>query len=90
MGIINNDIKVKCDYDNGRDKNFIFSIGVDVDKSEDIEAEVSRTVNVALRQKIKEGELQSQNLRGISIESDDKRGFFSSFLGDVEGLLKSL
>ena len=90
MGIINNDIKVKCDFDNGLDKNFIFNIGVDVDKVDDIEADINKTVNVALRQKIKEGEMDSQNLRGIKIDSDDKRGFFSSIMGDVEGLLKSL
>jgi hypothetical protein len=90
MGTINNDIKVKVDYDNGRDKNFIFNIGVDVDKVDSIEADINKTVNVALRQKIKEGEMDSQNLRGIEIQSDDKRGFFSSFVGDVEGLLKSL
>ena len=84
MGQVINQIKVKCDYDNGRDKNFVFTIITD-----GTETDVQSTVNSLLRQKVAEGEMESQNLRGIEINSDDSRGFFSSFAGDVEGFLKN-
>lgn len=85
MGQLINEIKVKCDYDNGPDKHFIFTI-----LSDGTEKDVSDTVNAALRQKIAEGEMQSQNLRGIEIKSDDKRGFFATFAGNVQDLLQGL
>jgi len=85
MGQFINQVKVKVDKDNGRDQNFVFTIITD-----GTEKDVQDTVNAALRQKISEGELDGQNLRKIVINSDDKRGFFSSFVGDVEGLLKTL
>lgn len=85
MGQFVTKIKVKCDYDNGRDKNFIFTIVSDGTKED-----VSKTVNDALRQKIAEGEMQSQNLRGVEIKSDDERGFFSSFVGDITDLVNNL
>ena len=85
MGQVINRIKVKCDYDNSRDKNFIFTI-----VSDGTEEDVVKTVNQLLRQKIAEGEMESQNLRGIEIKSDDERGFFSSFVGDIADLTKNL
>ena len=85
MGQVINKVKVKCDYDNGRDKNFIFTLVTD-----GTEEDVVETVNGLLRQKLSEGEMESQNLRAIEITSDDERGFFSSFAGDVQGFLQSL
>jgi hypothetical protein len=85
MGQVVNKVKVKCDYDNGRDKNFIFTLVTDGS-----ETDVISTVNVLLRQKFTEGEMESQNLRGIEIKSDDERGFFAAFAGDVESFLQSL
>jgi hypothetical protein len=85
MGQFVNKVKVKVDYDNGLDKNFIFTIVTD-----GTEKDVSDTVNVALRQKLTEGEMESQNLRSVTIKSDDERGFFASFAGDISGLVKKL
>ena len=79
-----NEIKVKVAKENSRDVNFIFTVLAE--NKEDL----IKTVNEGLRQKVAEGELDTQNLKEIKIESTDRRGFFSSFLGDVEGLLKSL
>lgn len=84
MGQFINQVKVRCDYDNGRDKNFVFTI---LAKNEQ---DLVDTVNEGLRQKIKEGEMESQNLRSITIDSDDKRGFFASVVGDVADLVKGL
>ena len=84
MGQVINKVKVKCDYDNTMDKNFIFTI-----VSEGTEVDVQSTVNKLLQQKIKEGEMSSQNLRGIEIKSDDERGFFSTIVGDVQSLIKA-
>jgi hypothetical protein len=85
MGQFITKVKVKADYDNGRDKNFVFTIVTD-----GTEADVVKTVNDALRQKITEGEMSSQNLRGVEIKSDDERGFFNSFLGDITDLVKNV
>lgn len=85
MGQFVTKVKVKCDFDNGRDKNFIFTIVTDGS-----EQDVSSTVNQALVQKVKEGELETQNLRGVEIKSDDERGFFSSFVGDITDLVKDI
>lgn len=85
MGSLINKVKVVCDLDNKKDKVFIFTINTD-----GTEADINETVNKALAQKVREGELESVSLRKITIKSDDERGIFSSFLGDVEGLLKSL
>lgn len=84
MGYFINKVKVKCDYDNGRDKNFIFTIQAKDEK------DLIKTVNDGLRQKIKEGELESQNLRGIEIRSDDERGFFATVAGDIQDLVQGL
>lgn len=84
MGQFINQVKVKCDYDNGKDKNFIFTI---LAKNEE---DVVKTVNEGLRQKIKEGELSQQNLRSVTIDSDDERGFFASIAGDISDLVKGL
>ena len=85
MGNLINKVKVKCDFDNGPDKNFVFTILSDGTKKD-----VQETVNAALRQKIEEGELSTQNLRGIEIKSNDERGFFATIAGDVKGLLEGL
>lgn len=85
MGQVINAVKVKCDYDNGRDKNFVFNLVTDGTVED-----VQNTVNTLLRQKFNEGELDSQNLRNIEIKSDDSKGFFSSIAGDVKGFLSSL
>lgn len=86
MGQFVTKIKVKCDYDNGLDKNFIFTLVTD-----GTEADVTKTVNDALRQKIAEGEIQSQNLRGVEIKSDDERGFFGTFVvKNIEDFIGSL
>jgi hypothetical protein len=79
-----NQVKVKIEKNNSRDQNFVFTI---VAKDQ---ADLIKTVTEGLKQKIKEGELDTQNLRSIVIDSDDSRGFFSSVVGDVEELLKSL
>lgn len=85
MGQVINKVKVKCDYDNGRDKNFIFTI-----VSDGTVEDVQKTVNTLLRQKVAEDELDGQNLRGIEIKSDDERGFFSTIVGDVGDFVNSL
>lgn len=85
MGSLINSVKVVCDLDNKKDKVFVFTINTD-----GTEADILETVNKALAQKVKEGELESTSLRKITVKSDDKRGIFSSFIGDVEGFLKSL
>ena len=85
MGQFITKVKVKVDFDNGRDKNFVFTLVTD-----GTEADVVKTVNDALRQKVAEGELNTQNLRGVEIKSDDERGFFSSFVGDITDLVKNI
>lgn len=85
MGQFVTKVKVKVDKDNGRDQNFVFTIVTD-----GTQEDVVSTVNQALLQKVKEGELDTQNARGIEIKSDDERGFFSSFAGDVADLVKGL
>lgn len=75
MGQFITEVKVKCDYDNGFDKNFIFTLVTD-----GTEKDVTDTVNAALRQKIADGEMDSQNLRGVEIKSEDERGFFGTFV----------
>jgi hypothetical protein len=75
MGQFVTKIKVKCDFDNSLDKNFVFTLVTD-----GTEEDVTKTVNQALRQKIAEGEMESQNLRGVEIKSDDERGFFGTFV----------
>lgn len=82
MGELINKVKVKCDYDNSIDKHFIFTI-MAKDKK-DMEA----TVYEALAQKVEEGEMSTQNLRDIIINSDDERGFFSTIKGNVGDFLK--
>lgn len=75
MGQFINEVKVKCDYDNGLDKNFEF-----VTITDGTEADMTETINKALRQKVAEGEMESQNLRGVEIKSNDKKGFFGTFV----------
>lgn len=82
MGQFINKVKVKLDYDNSIDKNFVFTVSVKD------EADLVKTVNEGLRQKLKEGEFQSQNLRKVTITSDDERGFFASIVGDITDLVK--
>lgn len=85
MGQFITKVKVKANYDNSLDKNFVFTLITD-----GTEKDVSDTVNAALRQKIAEGEMSSQNLRGIEIKSDDERGFFNVFVGNVQDLINSV
>lgn len=85
MGKLITKVKVKVNKDNSRDQNFIFTLVTD-----GTEADVIKTVNQALLQKIKEGELDIQNLKKIEIRSDDDRGFFNSIIGDVSDLLQNL
>lgn len=75
MGQFINEVKVKCDYDNGLDKNFEF-----VTITDGTEADMTETINKALKQKVTEGEMESQNLRGVEIKSNDKKGFFGTFV----------
>lgn len=84
MGQFIQDIKVTCDLDNGRDKEFKFKVIVS-----DVE-DLKKTVNAGLRQKIEEGELSSQNLREVRIKSDDKLGFFESVIGDVAEIVGNI
>jgi hypothetical protein len=81
MGTFNQKVKVTCDLDNGRDKEFNFDVSVK-NKQDLIE-----TVNEGLRQKIEEGELNTQNLRDVRIKSDDKLGFFESITLDIKSLI---
>lgn len=83
MGQFINDISVKVDYDNALDKNFIFRTVTD-----GTEYDMVETVNKALQQKLVEGEISTQNLRSIEIKSNDERGFFATFAGNVKDLLK--
>lgn len=85
MGQFITKVKVKVNKDNSMDKNFEFTLVTD-----GTEADVVKTVNDALRQKIAEGELDTQNLKDIEIKSDDSRGFFNSFVGDITDLVKNL
>lgn len=75
MGQFINEVKVKCDFDNGLDKNFEFTTITD-----GTESDMIKTITKALKQKIKEGELETQNLRGVEIKSNDKKGFFGTFV----------
>jgi hypothetical protein len=75
MGQLINDVKVKCDYDNGLDKNFVFKTITD-----GTEEDMVKTINTALAQKVAEGELESQNLRSVEIRSEDEKGFFGTFV----------
>lgn len=84
MGQFIQDIKVICDKDNGQDARFKFKVMVK--NTEDL----IETVNEGLLQKIQEGELDTQNLRSVIIESNDKLGFFSSITGDVKSILSRL
>jgi len=81
MGSFIQDVKVTCDLNNGRDQEFKFKVVV-----KDT-ADLIKTVNVGLRQKIEEGELIAQNVREYRIKTDDKQGFFESVAGDVKDLL---
>jgi hypothetical protein len=85
MGQFITKVKVKVNKDNSRDQNFVFTIVTD-----GTEKDVVDTVNAALRQKVVEGELDTQNLKDIEIKSDDDRGFFNSFVGDITDLLKNV
>jgi len=85
MGQFITKVKVKVNKDKTRDQNFVFTLVTD-----GTEADVIKTVNDALRQKIAEGELDTQNLENIEIKSDDERGFFNSFVGDIADLTKNL
>ena len=85
MGQFINKVKVKLDYDNGLDKNFIFTVAVES------EADLIKTVNKGLQQKLKEGEFNSQNLRKVVITSDDdERGFFGTVVGDITDIVKGI
>lgn len=75
MGQFINEVKVKCDFDNGIDQNFEF-----VTITDGTEADMTATINRALKQKVTEGELNTQNLRGVEIKSNDKKGFFGTFV----------
>jgi hypothetical protein len=75
MGQFINTVSVRVDYDNGLDKNFEF-----VTITDGTEKDMVNTINKALRQKSKEGELDSQNLRSVEIKSNDKKGFFGTFV----------
>ena len=75
MGQFINTVKVKVDYDNGLDKNFEF-----VTITDGTEKDMVTTINRALKQKKREGELDSQNLRSVEIKSNDEKGFFGTFV----------
>ena len=75
MGQFINTVKVKVDYDNGLDKNFEF-----VTITDGTEKDMVTTINKALKQKKREGELDSQNLRSVEIKSNDEKGFFGTFV----------
>lgn len=83
MGQFITKVKVKVNKDKTRDQNFVFTLVTD-----GTEQDVVKTVNQALRQKIAEGELDTQNLENIQIKSDDATGFFNSFIGDVSDLVR--
>lgn len=86
MGQFINNVAVKCDYDNGLDKNFEF-----VTVTDGTEKDMTDTINNALRQKVAEGELESQNLRSVEIKSIDKKGFFGTFVvKNIKDFVKSL
>jgi len=85
MGQFITKVKVKINKDNSRDQNFVFTLVTD-----GTEQDVVKTVNDALRQKVAEGELDLQNIREVEIRSDDERGFFNSFIGDIADLTKNL
>ena len=85
MGQFITKVKVKVNKDNSRDQNFVFTLVTD-----GTEADVVKTVNDALRQKVVEGELDLQNVKDVQIKSDDERGFFNSFIGDITDLTKNL
>ena len=86
MGQFINTVSVKCDYDNGLDKNFEFTTITD-----GTEKDMVDTINKALRQKSAEGELESQNLRSIEIRSNDQKGFFGTFVvKNISEFVKSL
>ena len=44
------------------------------------EKDMVTTINKALKQKKREGELDSQNLRSVEIKSNDEKGFFGTFV----------
>ena len=75
MGQFINTVKVKVDYDNGLDKNFEF-----VTITDGTEKDMVTTINRALKQKKREGELDSQNLRSVEIKSNDEKGFLGTFV----------
>jgi hypothetical protein len=75
MGQFVTKVKVKVNKENSLDNNFVFTIVTD-----GTEADVVKTVNDALRQKVSEGELDLQNLKGVEIKSDDSTGFFGTFV----------
>ena len=75
MGQFINNVSVKVDYDNGLDKNFEF-----VTITDGTEKDMITTINRALKQKKREGELDSQNLRSVEIKSNDEKGFFGTFV----------
>ena len=75
MGQFINNVSVKVDYDNGLDKNFEF-----VTITDGTEKDMVTTINRALKQKKREGELDSQNLRSVEIKSNDEKGFFGTFV----------
>lgn len=85
MGNFINDVKVKVDYDNGRDKHFVFKT-----ITNGTEEDMIKTIGKALKQKIKEGEITEQNLRGFEIKSNDAQGFFSAFTGNIKDMFSSL
>ena len=85
MGQFITKVKVKVNKDNSRDQNFVFTLVTD-----GTEQDVVKTINDALRQKVAEGELDLQNIKEVEIRSDDERGFFNSFIGDIADLTKNL
>ena len=81
-----NTVSVKVDYDNGFDKNFEFTTITD-----GTEKDMVKTINTALQQKVKEGELESQNMRGVEIKSNDQKGFFGTFVvKNIKQFVKTL
>ncbi len=86
MGQFINKVAVKCDYDNGLDKNFDF-----VTITDGTEKDMVDTINKALAQKVAEGEMESQNLRSVEIKSTDEKGFFGTFVvKNISQFIKSL
>ncbi len=88
MGLIGNNIKVTLDNELARDKPFHFYVLTD-----GTEADMESTVNAALTQKKREGELTDEDIqqaRSVKVTSNDKQGYFASYVFDIKNFFKRL